>query len=143
MTNRETATGSLGTKVKKNYKILLVCDDEARSAYLKSLAHISRNVEFVCDGDEAVAAIEQRTFDLVLLDVRTPIVAMLRAVKLKSPDSEVVVVANHPNLADAKETVRLGAYDYVAKPVGPYEVINLSGAALTHKRWALRTEHRP
>jgi len=128
----------------KNYKILLVCDDEAiRSAYLKSLAHISRNVEFVCDGDEAVAAIEQRTFDLVLLDVRTPTAALLRTVKLKSPDSEVVVVASHPNLAGAKEAVRLGAYDYVAKPVGPHEVIDLSGAALTHKRWALHAEHRP
>jgi len=128
----------------KNYKILLVCDDEAiRSAYLKSLAHISRNVEFVCDGDEAVAAIEQRTFDLVLLDVRTPTAAILRTVKLKSPDSEVVVVASHPNLAGAKEAVRLGAYDYVAKPVGPHEVINLSCAALTHKRWTLHAEHRP
>jgi len=125
----------------KNYKILLVCDDEA-IAYLKSLAHISRNVEFLCDGDEAVAAIERSTFDLVLLDVRTPNAAMLRTVELKSPDSEVVVVASHPTLADAKEAVRLGAYDYVAKPVGPHEVINLSGAALTHKRWALHTEHR-
>lgn len=128
----------------QNYKSHLVCDDEAiRSAYLKSLAHISRNVEFVCDGDEAVAAIEQRTFDLVLLDVRSPTAAMLRTVKLKSPDSEVVVLASHPNLADAKEEVQLGAYDYVAKPAGPHEVINLSGAALTHKRWALHTEHRP
>jgi len=128
----------------KNYKILLVCDDEAiRSAYLKSLAHISRNVEFVCDGDEAVAAIEQRTFDLVLLDIRTPTAAILRTVKLKSPDSEVVVVASQPNLAGAKEAVRLGGYDYVAKPVGPHEVINLSGAALTHKRWALHAEQKP
>ena len=87
----------------KNYKILLVCDDEAiRSAYLKSLAHISRNVEFVCDGDEAVAAIEQRTFDLVLLDVRTPTAAILRTVKLKSPDSEVVVVASPSELSGCK-----------------------------------------
>ena len=113
------------------------------SAYLKSLAHISRNVEFVSDGDEALAAIEQRTFDLVLLDIRTPTAAILRTVKLKSPDSEVVVVASQPNLAGAKEAVRLGGYDYVAKPVGPHEVIDLSGAALTHKRWALHAEHRP
>jgi len=128
--------------MKNNDRILLVCDDKVvRRHYLESLASISRNVEFVGDGDEALQAIEQQPFDLVMLDIRFPETA-LRAVKQKSPDSEVVVMTSSPNLAGAKEAVRLGAYDYVAKPVGPHEMIDLSRAALTHKSWALHVEQR-
>ena len=34
----------------------------------------------------------------------------------------------------------LGAYDYLAKPVGPDEIIDAANGALLHKRWALRSE---
>jgi ActR/RegA family two-component response regulator len=34
----------------------------------------------------------------------------------------------------------LGAYGYLAKPVGPDEVINAANDAMTHKRWAMRRE---
>jgi ActR/RegA family two-component response regulator len=48
-----------------------------------------------------------------------------------------VIITGYPSVAAAKEAVRLGAYDYVAKPVGPEEVISLTGGAITHKYWAL------
>jgi DNA-binding NtrC family response regulator len=41
-------------------------------------------------------------------------------------------------VASAKEAVRLGAYDYVAKPVAPQDVISVTDGAMTHKQWALR-----
>ena len=75
------------------------------------------------------------------LDIRTPAVTILRTFKRKNPDSEVVVIASHPSVAGAKEAVQLGD-DCVAEPVGPHEVINLSGPALTHKRLALHAEQR-
>jgi DNA-binding NtrC family response regulator len=129
--------------MKKNSKILLVCDDEAlRGAYLKSLAYISRDVEFVGDADGALAAVKLQSFDLVLLDLRSSATVILRSIKQNSPASEVVVLTSDPHLAGAKEAVRLGAYDYVAKPVGPDEVLNLSDAALRHKGWALHAEQR-
>jgi FixJ family two-component response regulator len=34
--------------------------------------------------------------------------------------------------------MRLGAYDYVAKPVAPHDVISVTDGAMTHKQWALR-----
>jgi len=132
------------TRMKKNNRILVVCDDDAaRGAYLESLATSFRNVEFVDDGEEAVHAVAERPFDLVLLDVQAPGAAILRSIKQKSPDSEVVVITGRPDLAGAKEAVQLGAYDYVGKPVGRHEVISLSSAALTHKSWALHAEQRP
>ncbi len=36
--------------------------------------------------------------------------------------------------------MRLGAYDYLAKPVGPAEVINAASGAITQKKWALRKD---
>jgi DNA-binding NtrC family response regulator len=50
----------------------------------------------------------------------------------------VVIITGYPTVDSAKEAVRLGAHDYVSKPVGPQDVINLTDAAITRKKWALR-----
>ena len=131
-------------RLNKKSSILLVCDDEAaRGAYLESLAASFRDVEFVENGDEALQAVEQHPFDLVVLDLQVPGAPILRSIKQRSPESEVVVITGRPNLAGAKEAVRLGAYDYIGKPVGAHEMISLSNAALRRKGWALHAEHWP
>ena len=63
--------------------------------------------------------------------------SVLRTMKQKWPESEVVVITGYPTVTDAKEAVRLGAYDYIAKPVGPQDVINVTDGAMTRKLWAL------
>ena len=128
--------------MKKDNRILVVCDDEAAcGAYMESLVTNFRNVEFVATGEEALQAVDGRGFDLVLLDDQAPGAALLRSIKQTTPDSEVVVITGQPNIAGAKEAVRLGAYDYVGKPVGPDKMISLSSGALTHKSWALHERH--
>ena len=64
--------------------------------------------------------------------------SVLRTIKQKWPESEVVIITGYPTVDSAKEAVRLGAYDYVAKPVGPQDVINVADGAMTRKQWALR-----
>ena len=84
---------------------------------------------------------EQDPFDVVLLDMRMPGqdgLSVLRTIKQKWPESEVVIITGYPTVDSAKEAVRLGAYDYVAKPVGPQDVINVTDGAMTRKQWALR-----
>ena len=118
-----------------NTRILIVDDDEAvRRSYRRSLESIAFNVEAASDGNEALKTMEQNPFDVVLLDMRMP---GLDGMSVLRTESEVVIITGYPSVAGAKEAVRLGAYDYVAKPVGPEEVINLTGGALTHKHWAL------
>ena len=58
------------------------------------------------------------------------------------PESEVVVITGYPTIEAAKEAVRLGAQNYIAKPVGPTEVIKAANDAINHKRWALHSERR-
>ena len=123
-------------------RILIVDDDETvRRSYLRSLESISNNIEAASDGEEALQTMERKPFDVVLLDMRMPGqdgLSVLRTIKQKWPESEVVIITGYPTVASAKEAVRLGAYDYVAKPVGPQDVINVTDGAITRKQWALQ-----
>jgi DNA-binding NtrC family response regulator len=123
-------------------RILVVDDDEVvRRSYLRSLEATSCQVAAASDGEEALQTMEQNPFDVVLLDMRMPGqdgLSVLRTIKQKWPESEVVIITGYPTVDSAKQAVQLGAYDYVAKPVGPQDVINVTDGAITRKQWALR-----
>lgn len=126
-------------------KVLIVDDDEVvRLSYQRSLQTAHCNVEAVLNGEDALQALAHKRFDVVLLDLRMPGMdgmSVLKAIKQSWPKSEVVVITGYPTVETAKEAVRLGAYDYLAKPVGPAEIINAASAALNQKKWTLRKEH--
>lgn len=124
---------------------ILVVDDEevVRLSYARTLAGEHCNVETVGDGKHALQIMARKPFDVVLLDLRMPEMdgmTVLKAIKGKWPESEVIIITGYPAVASAKEAVTLGAYSYLAKPVGPEEVINAANGAMTHKRWALRCD---
>jgi DNA-binding NtrC family response regulator len=129
------------TNIKKK-RILVVDDDEVvRRSYLRSLESTCCNVEAACNGEEALRRMEQSPVDVVLLDIRMPGldgISVLRTIKQKWPESEVVIITGYPTVDSAKEAVRLGAYDYLAKPIGPRDVINATDGAITRKTWALQ-----
>ena len=125
-------------------KILVVDDDEVvRRSYQRSLQNARCEVESVANGADALQAVQQKTFDVLLLDLRMPGmdgIEVLKAVRQTSPESEVIVITGYPTIETAKQAVQLGACDYLAKPVGPAEVINATAAALAQKHWTLRTD---
>lgn len=129
----------------KKPDILIVDDEEVvRRSYARILSGAQCNTEAVLSGDEALRAMERRPYDVVLLDLRMPGtdgMTVLKTIKQKWPDSEVVVITGYPSIESAKESVRLGAYDYLAKPVGPDEVIGAMQGAVTRKHWALHPVH--
>lgn len=124
--------------------ILIVDDEEiVRLSHLRTLAGTHCDAQTAWDGPEALRAMERHPFDVVLLDLRMPGqdgMAVLRTIKQRWPESEVVVITGYPSLETAKEAVRLGAYTYLAKPVSPDEVVRVASGAATHKRWALHRE---
>jgi len=125
-------------------KILVVDDEEVvRLSHIRTLASMHCDVELVRDGNEALQVMEQRPADVVLLDLRMPGMdgmAVLKMIKQRWPETEVVIITGYPSVETAKEAVRLGAYDYLAKPVGPDDVINVANGAMTQKRWALHKD---
>ncbi len=125
-------------------RILIVDDEEiVRRSHLRTLSGEHCNVEAVTNGQDALRRMEQQPFDVVLLDVRMPGLdgmAVLKTIKQNWPDSEVIIITGYPAVDSAKQAVTLGAYDYLAKPVGPDEVIHAANGAMLHKRWALRCD---
>jgi DNA-binding NtrC family response regulator len=125
-------------------KILIVDDEEVvRRSFTRILGTNDCHVKAVSTWTEVAQAMQDEPFDVVLLDLRMPDVdgmTVLRGLKQRWPDSEVIIITGYPTIESAKEAVALGAYDYLAKPVGPEQVIEASTAAMRHKRWALHAE---
>ncbi len=125
-------------------RILIVDDEEVvRLSYMRILAGRTCQVKAAWTWMQVCQAMQQEPFDVVLLDLRMPEVdgmMILKALKQRWPESEVIIITGYPTLESAKEALTLGAYDYLAKPVGPDQVIDASNAAWQHKRWALHSD---
>ena len=125
-------------------RVLVVDDEEVvRLGYRRVLAADEFRVQAAGNGPEALTMMVGDPFDVVLLDMRLPGMdglEVLRAIKERWPQSEVVVVTGYPSIDTAKEAVKLGAYDYLAKPVVPEAVLRATTGAWMQKRWALQRE---
>jgi DNA-binding NtrC family response regulator len=131
-------------KMSEKTKVLVVDDEEiVCRSYLRSLAGARCNVQVAENGEQALYVLGQQRFDLVLLDLRMPGMdgmAVLRTIKQNWPETQVVIITGYPSIETAKEAVRLGAYGYLAKPVGPIEVINAANDAVMLKKWTLHSD---
>lgn len=125
-------------------KILVVDDEEiVRRSYARALATEHCNVDVATGGKDALHLMEQRPFDVVLLDLMMPGIdgmTVLRTIKKNWPESEVIIITGYPTVDTAKEAISLGAYDYLAKPIGPDDIVHAANAAVTHKRWTLHAD---
>jgi two-component system response regulator (stage 0 sporulation protein F) len=100
---------------------ILVVDDEApvREVLSEYFSTEGYAVESAGSGAEALSAVRGGRVDLVLLDVRMPGldgVQVLRKIREFGSGVPVIMVTANEDVALAKETLKLGAFDYVAKP---------------------------
>ena len=132
-------------KPSNDFSILIV-DDEPGA--LESLAYHyedSYKVFTSQNAAEALALMKRKTFSTAIVDIILPDLrgeALLEAFKKQWPITEVIMITGYPAVESAKKAVSLGAYDYLAKPVGPDEVINAANGAMLHKKWALRRDQQ-
>jgi DNA-binding NtrC family response regulator len=121
----------------KMRKVLVVDDEEiVRLSHVRTLAGQDCNVEAARGVDEALEKMQQVPADVVLMDLRMPGMdglAGLKAIKEKWPETEVVIITGYPSVYTAREAVRLGAFDYLAKPVGPDIVLSVANAAMAQR----------
>ena len=124
--------------------ILIVDDEEVvRLSHLRSLENTDCNARAAEDGRQAISVMEEQAFDVVLLDLRMPDLDgmdVLKTIKQRWPASEVVVITGYPSIETAKEAVRLGAFNYLTKPLDPNELRKAANDAVTQKRWSLRSD---
>ena len=118
---------------------VLVVDDEGgvRSSLTAILADEGYEVESVGSGEECIATLATRRFDLVLLDVWLPGQDGLFVLqRLREIDSElpVVMISGHGTIETAVKAVRLGARDFVEKPLSLEKTLLAVRNALQHRR---------
>src|SRR5574340_600859 len=109
-------------------RIVVVDDDplclESVSAYLEEGGFLVRRAS---RGEEALAALAPEAADLFLLDLQLPGVHgldVLAAIRERSPATPVIVFSGEASVADVVRALRLGASDYLLKPVIDLEILD-------------------
>ena len=118
---------------------VLVVDDEAslRKALRASLSVSGFLVTEACSGDEALEALHQRVFELVLLDINMPGLSGIdtcRRIRGFSPHTGIVMVTVRDFEEDKVRALEAGADDYVTKPFRLRELIARLHAVLRRTR---------
>jgi two-component system response regulator AtoC len=118
---------------------ILVADDEPglREFIIDSLELDEHTVIPAKDGREAAKLLDERGFDLVLTDLKMPGLdgmGILRKVRAEQPEVEVIMMTAHGTVDNAVEAMKLGAFEYLQKPLsGPDELRLLVGRALERR----------
>ncbi len=128
---------------------ILVVDDEPDIRHLVSeiLEDEGYRVTVAEDGETARTEFARRTPDLVLLDIWMPDVDGILLLKEWSAGSglpcPVVVMSGHGSVETAVEATRLGAYDFVQKPISLAKLLAIVGQALASRSASAELSHRP
>src|SRR5579871_772493 len=124
---------------------LLIVDDEASIRQtLKSVLEDEGYTVFTAEsGEAALAMLTKHSFDLILLDIWLPQMDGLEALeKIRAHDDapEVIMISGHGTIETAVRATKLGAYDFLEKPLSIDKTLALVRHALDSRR--LRRENR-
>lgn len=117
---------------------IIVVDDEywIRNTFKDFLTEAGYDVFIAKDYSEAISMIAENDFDLVIADIILSDhsgIDILREIKTKNPTTLVVMITGYPEIETATEAVRLGAFDYITKPVRKDALLRVVNAALSFK----------
>lgn len=127
-------------------RVLFVDDEESIGNLMRlELPRMGHSATICNDGESAIAALEDNSFDAAIIDLRMPgldgwsVVEQLNKV---SPETEFVISTGHGSMDDAIQAIRQGAYDFLPKPCTLFELSNVlqrigEKRELKHKNLAL------
>ena len=109
-------------------KQILVADDDPdmRNIISFKLGREGFEVTVVSDGEEALAAIEQNDYQLLILDIMMPVLdglQVLKQVRESNRSLSVIILSAKGQEKDVVQGLNLGADDYISKPFRPAELI--------------------
>src|SRR6266702_1798910 len=127
------------------HESILIVDDESgvRASLAGILGDEGYVVQAVESGEECLQALEGRRHDLLLLDVWLPRMdglETLSRVRILDPELPVIVISGHGNIETAVKAVRMGAQDFVEKPLSLEKTLLVVKNALRQRR--LESENR-
>jgi DNA-binding NtrC family response regulator len=119
-------------------RLLVVDDEEKVRIYLaRLLAHRGYEVETAADGASALKKITHRDFDVVLLDIIMPGMSgmeVLPQLKRLKPNVQVIMLTGNASVTIGVDSIKLGAFDYLLKPVDLERLGECLAQALEHGR---------
>jgi len=127
-------------------RVLIVDDEEGIRRLLVSLCRREGYETLVAaDGASAFALLEKTPIDVSIIDLFLPDVhglEVLRRIKERYPSSEVIILTGHADFETAVEAMRLGAYDYLQKPIPDLQLIPLTISRALERQNLLRRNER-
>lgn len=100
--------------------ILIIDDEKAiRKTLTEILSFEGYKLDEASDGEEGLKKFKEKTFDLVLCDIKMPKldgIEFLQKASEVNPDIPIIMISGHGNIETAVEAVKKGAYDYISKP---------------------------
>lgn len=118
-------------------RILIVDDDQDICALLKRfLGRHDYEADTCQRGEDCLQKITKEKYDLVLSDFRLPDIeglALLKAIKEINAGLPVIIITGYSDVKVAVTAIKMGAYDYVTKPIYPEEILNTIKSALAAK----------
>jgi two-component system response regulator AtoC len=133
------APQKVGASMSKRYNLLIVDDEESLRTLLESELVETQEfaVDTASDGGQAINLIQAKVYDVVLLDIRMPRVSGIEVLKFVheySPTTQVIILTNYADVKTAIQTIKLGAYDFLAKPYDIDELFNTIHRAIERKQ---------
>ena len=113
---------------------VLIVDDEGQfvDAVVERLRLRGFDADGVTSGQDAMELLHQKSYDVVLLDVKMPGLGgleVIEEIKEKWPGMQVVMLTGHGSSQDAEKGMELGAFKYVMKPVNIDDLTEILRAA--------------
>jgi len=131
-------------------KKLLIVDDEknTRDGLKWALEAKALDIHLAADGKEAWERLQKDDYDIVISDIKMPGLdgmELLRRVKERSPQTDVVMLTGHGTIESARDAIKMGASNYLTKPVDLDEIGNeidrcLQTQAMREENIALRQQ---
>jgi DNA-binding NtrC family response regulator len=117
-------------------KSILIVDDEpiVRESIRDWLKDSGYDVYTAESGEEALSLVEKQEFSIIIIDVRLPGktgIKVLSEIKQQKPQIKSIVITAYPSAELAAEAMKLGAVDYLIKPINPDDLEQLIRDTLT------------
>ncbi len=127
-------------------RILVVDDEEGVRSYVAEALEIDgHDVTSASDGEHALERLRERSFDLLITDLKMPGIdglELMKRVRSEQPDVEIVMLTAHGTVETAVEAMKLGAFDYLQKPISSPAELRLLAARAVERRSLLALKDR-
>ncbi len=120
-------------------KILIIDDNENIRVNLAGILSDEGHESIeAADGEQGLKLLNESDVDAVLLDMKLPGIdglEVLKQIKEKKPEIEVLLISGHGTIADAVQAMKSGAYDFIEKPLSTDRVLIMINHVLEKRNW--------